>query len=802
MSAAFDLESDKERDIRARDSWLSEYEQYGELGEYVRMAEEKLLDFAYDEYSTSRSQMEPLLSKWAHYTNRFLGEWQDADDDTPFADMNHPKIARMIDIHVARVLQTIIPDRSRLDFFAFGSETDYEGQPPDPLTEKYGAAAANAIRNDLITGRFVEEIKKALWEFFALGNCVMMPTWDLSIQYRYRRVPNPALEEPDVFFTPDGLAYKFELVDGVQTPTLVEKEITVREPYREFDAPRLRTVNIRNVFPSELDKDNLEDCTAVCIYDTVRLADLLENEIKTGGYLYANLDRVQFADEEVDVPEVADRDIFYRDTESWTNVQSARKLDRITRIGRFRIEELFNDIAVPEEARTGVIDILAEKYGWDKTKVKGWNTWVIEMLSCGSVVGRWQPSPYMVDKKNIVHAGLFRVPNRTWAKGIYDRCVNTEIVGNAMERYRMELTLRMVRPQVFIDRTAVDNDWRQVHGDNYDFTPNGIVWLKQGKRANEAVQYPNIPTAPLQYADIAQSQQALDMSEMGHLPPVKMGSASGGATASEVQSMGSSADIILQEICLDVQDMLLNPALSWMLLLHHQYTQEPRMGYEIDPAGKAIMNMVPPEVWTHQYKVNLLGFQQVGNLAIRTMNFNEYAKFLQGAGRANMDTLAVAYGKLLGIQNAGEMIAPQQEPPPPLQDKTTANFTVRQELNPPSVNAKLMEKIGVEITPDDLVSMGDIYEAQKRAATYESTKENNMAQSEAERRLAALNSAGGEGGSPAGVPEAQPSNYMPGSHHQMNEQEQRQRGVHDDVGAVNRMGQKLRNPANGRRANG
>src|SRR5690606_15781131 len=514
------LETDKERDIRVRDEFLREYEQYGDLGDYVRMVEEHVLSLCVDEYSTSRAQCESLQAKWAHYVERFMGEWNDADDDTPFADMNHPKIARMVDIHVARVLQTVIPDRSRLDFFAFGPEADYEGQPPDPLTEKYGEAAANAIRNDLINGRFVSEIKKALWDLFVLGNCVLMPTWDLSIQYRYRRVPNPAIEEGlakgEVFFTPDGLPYRLDLVDGGYTPTLIDPEIAVREPYREFDAPRLRHINVRNVFPSELDRDNLEDCTAVSIYDTVRLSDLLDNEIKSGGYVYANLDRALFSMEQTDVPEVATQDYGFDSWETISSVSSARKMDRITRIGRLRLSETLNDLNVPEWAREGVLDILAKKYNWDKTKMSGWQTWIVEMLNQGCVLARWQPSPYGVDQKNVVHCGLFRVPNRTWAKGIYDRCVNAEIIGNAMERYRMELTLRMVRPTMFVDRSAIDNNWRQLHGDNYSFSPNGIVWLKPGKRANEAIQFPSIPTAPLQYADLAQSQQQLDMSELGH----------------------------------------------------------------------------------------------------------------------------------------------------------------------------------------------------------------------------------------------------------------------------------------------
>src|SRR5690606_23063709 len=172
---------------------------------------------AYDEYSQSRAGMEGRLQQWAHYVDRYRGQWKDADDDTPFADMNPPRIARMIDIHTARTLQTIIPDRSRLDFFAFGPETSYEGEPVDPLTEKYGLAAANAIRNDLINGRFIENLKKALWDLFSLGNCVMMPTWELSIQYRYAKQPNPEYD-PAQPFTVDN-------VDGQFMFTPVQPEI-------------------------------------------------------------------------------------------------------------------------------------------------------------------------------------------------------------------------------------------------------------------------------------------------------------------------------------------------------------------------------------------------------------------------------------------------------------------------------------------------------------------------------------------------------------------------------------------------
>lgn len=788
------LETDKERDLRARDEFLQEYDGYGELGQYVRMLEEHVLNVCFDEYSTSRAQMEPLLKRWEQYTKRFRGEWEDGADDAPFGAINYPRIARMVDVHIARVLQTVIPDRMRMDFFAFEPEASYEGDMPSPDDEAYARAATNGVRNDMINANYAREVKDALWSGFVKGNAVMLGSWDLDIQYRYRRVPNPEFDPENPF--------RVDMVDGKPVVTPIQPEITVREPYREFDAPRIRNLNVSNVFPSELDKDNIEDCTAVSIYDTVRLADLLDNEISTGGYVYANLNRVMFAAEETDVPEIATASGGRDDWQTISTVKSSAKLDRVTRMGRFRIQEAMNDLAIPEEFREGVIEIVAEKYGWDKTKITGWNTWIVEMVSRGSVLVRWQPSPYVVDRKPIIHFGLFRTPNRTWAQGIYDRCAGAETFANAMERYRMELTLRMVRPMMFVDKSAIDNGWRQMHGDNYSFTPNGIVWLKPGKRASEALQFPNIPSAPLQYADVAQSQQALDMSEMGHLPPVKMGTASGGATASEVQSMGSSADIILQEFCLDAQDRLLSPGIGLMLLLHHQHTTEARVGYEMDPEGKVILSQVPPEVWTKQYRVNLLGFQQVGNLAVRTMNFNEYAKFLQGAGRANIDQLAVTYGKLLGIPNAGSMIAPAPEPPPPLQEKINVSYVLRPEIEPPGVRAKMYAQMGVELDEQDVAQMGGISQAQEMAAVYESSLERKGVRDEMDRSLTALGASAGEGGAPAGAAEAQPSNYMPGSHHKMGEQEQRQRGLLDDKGATASVSQRLRNPMNGRRANG
>lgn len=782
--------TDRQRDDQAREVYGQDYEKYGEVGHDLLRLEEKVLDMAWNEYVLSKGQMAPTHRKWDEYNLRYRSKWKEAEDTTPFSEINPPKIARMIDIHVARTTQGVIPDRSRLDFFQFVPETDYEGEPPDPNAVEYAQAAMNGVRNDMIKCGYVRTTKDSIKDYFMLGNAVQLATWDLKIQYRHKRVPNPKYDPMNPFVE--------EIVDGEVVKTAVSPEIVIREAYREFDAPEIRYINPRNVFPTEMDRASLEDCTAVMIYDTVRMADLLDEEIKTGGKLYANLSRLQFSDQRYDVSEVADQSWSARDENGYMALESTRKFDRVTRIGRFRLQELMSDIGVDDEAhQQKLIEAAADKFDWDLTKIEGWDTWFIEIVDEGLAMVRWQPSPFLEDRKNIIHAQLFKTANSTWAEGIYDRCWPEEAAGNAFKRYYLELILRSARPFAWIDRSAVDEKWRMENGDNYGYSPNGIGWLKQGRSANEAVQFQVPPQGPIQYADVAVSTLALDMSEAGHLPPVKMGSATGGATASEINNMGSSSDIILQEFLLDLEDTLLKPGISWILKLHHQFTRETRTGYQVDPRGDAVLSTVEPDVWLCQYRVNLMGFQTVGNLAVRLMNFKEGLTWAQSTGRLNVDVAMIEYFKMLGMKNAAAMISPPQPPPPPFLEKLSLSIPLTPEMIGPDATTEILSQAGLNVTPSMAAQMGSIAKSNELAQVYEASKERDEADMASG---GILSSNAPDGGSPAGVPEAQPSNYADGSHHAPGEVENRQRGLKDEKGAMATMTQKLRSPANSRRA--
>lgn len=803
------LETDREHDERVSNARHEDYEKYGEDAYAVRQIEEAVLDLCWQDYSTGKSGKAERDHKWDTYMLRYRGKFQDASDDSPFAGLNPPKIARIIDIHVARTLQVLIPDRSRMDFFQFVPEDEYTGQAPDPLTVQYGEAAANAIRNDLICGHFVRDLKRALYDYFMFGNMVMLPVWEQSIQYKFTKQPNPEYQqwvmENSAMVAMAAArnepipATRMNDVDGEITFTPINPYITVREAYREFDAPKVRYINVRNVFPSELDKNDMGECSSVSIYDTVRLSDLMDDEIESGGKLYANLNMLRYSDERTDVPEVDG--VNFRFDESTSYVESSRKMNRLTRMGRFRLEEIFGQCGIEDQKQKDrLVKIFSDKFDWDLTKLKGWDTWFMEHVDDGRVLIRWQPSPYAVDRKPIIHQGLFKTNNHTFAEGIFDRCEPEEITSNAMQRYQMEATLKHVRPPVMIIPDMLEAKTRMLMGDNYEYKPNMTLRGKKGAKIQDVFQVMQYPSAPLQYAEIAASMQALNMSEAAHLPPVKMGSASGGATASEVNGMSSSADIMLQEFALDIEDNLLQEALAWVLMLHHQLTEEPRVGYQVDPAGKVVMEQVGPEVWTKMYRVNLIGFQQVGNRAVRAMNLKEYYTWLQASGRINWDTAAVDYGKALDLKNAAAYIAPPPPPPPAFEDKMSASYPIRFELLPPSLQAKMLAKIGIECDDADLAGLGAIKQTFDDAAVYEATMEREK-----------MNGGGqggpgmtppvANGGSPGGVPESNPSNYASGTHHAPGEQENRQRGVHDEKGATAAMSQKLRNPAAGRRAN-
>lgn len=745
----------------------------------VEQMEEAVRSYVYNCYIESKSAMTNISRRWARYHGRYRGEKTLRGNESPFDMIDPPKLARIVDVHRARTKQVVVPDEQRYDFFRLIPEVELVGEDADPNMERYAQLAEIAISNDLKDSGFITDFNRSLWDYYVLGNMVMMPCYEFMLKNKFERRDNP---EYDPTLPPEE-NYAEEVVNGALVRTPIDRWIYERVTYRETDTPKMRYINPRNVFPTEIDRNNLEECTGVCIYDTCRLTELQEDEILSGGYLYANLDRVKFSDEREDIREVADP---YFDREDFSRVstnsgEATKKLDRITYIGRFVAAEIFDGI----EYTGDQLIKFANKFGWEMNKINGWETFIIELVNDGSVMVRMQPSPYFVDKKNIIHCGCFAVPNRTWADGVYDRCIDEETARNSFKRLQLESALKSVCPPVGMVREYFDPKWWQLQEGQLKFRRNMIVPLKQGARISDAIQPLNFNPTVIQIADQTITQFDLDMSEGSHLPPVKMGSATGGATATEIQGMSGNADIMLEEFCKNIESNFLNKVVHWVLMLHHQFSESTRVVSAFNERGEMEFTQIPPEIWTKMYKINMVAFRNYGNRSVMAMNLNEYSKWLQSSGTANIKALATDYGKLLGLPDAAKYYQEPQPPPPTMAENMNASISIKFAELGPDAQLEALKLAGFEVTDIMASQQGAIDAANKLAAQYESSLEGEQ--------LAEMNQST-NGGQPLGSEEQTVAGTR--------SLEQRQRGLHDEMGVQKSIAQRTRNPLNGRRAQG
>lgn len=745
-------------------------------------AENKIRSFVYDDvYVRSKGAMADRRTRWERFIKRYRGERASESEPGPFDRVCPPKLAPRIDLKIAKLLQTVIPDRERMDFFELVPESTPEGQPPNQQDMLAADYATRAIRNDFIDGDLAGELPRVVWDAHVIGNGIMIATMELDVCFRYIKAPNPE-------YNP-AMPYKISIVDGEPVPEPVSPTITKRIPYRQFDAPKMRYLNPRNVFPTELDRNNLTECTGICIYDTVKLCDLQDDAISDGGYLYANLDKVKYGDESETVPEITGA---LAESASWAALAgrgaASKCLDRVTYWGRFRLEEVLE--GMDEGDTDTAIAALAEKFDMDPEKLKNWNTWVIEVVNNGSTVIRIQPSPYFKDAVPIIHFQTYPVPGHTWADGEYDRGIEEELKRNAIGQYQLEGLCKAVRPPVMAIAQMFDETWWQENDGKLVYKPNMLIKGRIGSNINEAIQVMKFDPTPITMADAAISKMDKDIDDSVGLVPSQIGN----GTAQQLQDTTQHSDILQEERALRFESTFFGPMIGLMLDLHHQFTDEPKAINYRNDANEQVFMTVPPEVWLGMYNANLLGWRQTGNIAVRAMNMKEFATVAFAQGVGNAQTILPDWAKLLGLKNPEKYL--QAPPPPPPEIKMTANVNIPYETLPPTVGEKVMAAAGVQWDAQDLAAAGAIKNQADLAAQMESGQESAQAAQSRDQS---------NGGAPIGAREATVGNQGQGlaepSHHAPGEVENRQRGLHDAEGLNRAAAQTVRNPMNGRRAN-
>lgn len=683
---------------------LTEEEEADDLTLEMEEVENAILGYCFNTYSDSRASVEARHRQWRSYWRRYRGKHVEHNDDSPMAGLNPAKLARIVDAARARIYQLCLPDPDRCDIFELIPRPANADELPAPEMRRYAGFAQCAVSTDLVEGEFPREFRRMLLDLFVTGNMVAKVCWTMKRGWKVVREENP---EYDPQLPPEANVRVDE--SGNVRPVSPFKVRT--EPYFEYDAPRVEHIYSGNIYPAELDRDSLDECSAVCVYDTVRRDELMDEDIAGGGYLYANLDKL---DTEFDDPNASETDwreeSHIEDGESVSNfAPPSARLRRITYMGRLVLSEIMS-----KEVRPEVIQALQEKWGIDPDKgfLSGWKNWVVEIINDGVMV-RCQPVPYLNDEIPLIHFGLYPKPKVTLAEGFYDRGVAEEIIYNAMQRFRLEMTMKIVRPLWGVTREFLAQDQQQVQEGRIVYRPNGIVYLTAGKSINEAIQPLRVDPQALTASDSMMERQDKTMAELTHSPNIRSGSSSTAPTATQDVLAGQSADAIAECQASYIESEFLRKIVGSVLKLHHQYSMENKLACTVDPEGQEVFLSVPPEVWANGYYVRMVAYRRVGNAAARLLAMKEFASLAFEQGWGNPPEILGEMARLQNFRQWEKMLKPPEPPAFPMDFKGSSSYIPKADLLPPSLNAKIVAKMfGVDVTPEEVMEMIAIKQAE------------------------------------------------------------------------------------------
>ena len=733
--------------------------------------EDKIVQFCNQEYEDAKGSMAEYLARWDKYWAMYFNEVVSEHDNSPYRHVNIPLLSRNIKLLHAHLSKMTIPDRQKMDFFR--AVPKRVGPHLEAMAELslHARQSEYAVQQNLVDSDFASTFERGTLDLLVTGNEYALMVWEQEVKVENRLVPNPQYDHinpaNNIIYGPDGIK------------GMVEPFIWQCEEYRSYDAPKARYIDARNVFPSEMDRNNAADCYGVSVYDTTTISDLEDNAISEGGYLYANLDKLSASDEQRGVPEIDETSGSYSARRSRASTQNTvganvPKLKRITRFGRLDPSHVFPGQTVNPDAWA----IFCEKFNIDMERARYCKTWVVEIIN-GKTGVRIQPLPYKRDQIPIVHHRLLWRPNQTLGEGCYKLDEYEERIYNFFNRKGLELTQKVVNPPIAINEAAFDPKWFEQHGNKFVYKENMLVKMRNTNNVRDGFNPMTFDSSPLQAIQNQMARSNSSINALSHLPPVKQGVSGDTNSATEAGLVSASADLYLDEVAEGIEEGFLKPCVLWNYWLEQQYRIEPQVVTRLDNAGRELEpQVIPPDVWLNNYAINIVGRRTVGNKAVQQMAFKEFITAWMPEGVVNKKEAYLRHAQLLDLVDAEALYEePQPQGPPPPRVSLNARVDLN-ELPPHYQDAVLRENFPA-LDDGDGAPFGPLWPAQHQhefpgSVTVPSASGNG---------LTSFN-------------QSQDPNR---SHHAPGEVERRQRGLKDAEGVTRTLAQQTRNPANGRR---
>lgn len=662
------------------------------------------------------AQMQPFFMDWDAWRQMWEGTYVPDGAEGPFSELYLAKIASKIDRLTASILSSAIPDRSSLDYFD-GMAEPVTGQiDPDPNLANYAVMQAAAIRHFQKASGLPEIACMNLTDCGVTGNCFQMKCWEEEVRMRLLPIPNPIYAMDDTKLAKMGMMRVGQAVvrfdpaakDWRVVPAFKTNPQAIREP----GLPKTVYLDPRNVGPTELDRNGLESCSGVWIYDDAHAPDLAADCVMPdgmGGLIgnYANITRKLLDEASTNIPSIRGRNRGWMRNDGDTShileipPQAVKRLARNTYYGWVDVDEVCKEGDV-DRGSPGYLAWLA-KYNADPDRVECQQCFVSEYVGNSSYdVGdlvRFQPLPYNCDKKPAIHHRFIPVPGRTLGMGLYSRGELPERISNSFTRSALNNGQLLSNPPVAVYEELVDPA-QVVELGGITELPPGILLKALSPQQGPPIVPIKMPSDGLEFSQKMADAMSIVLDEMVGVSAAVSGTVSGSATAREVSIASAATDSLIGQAAIRFSGFLIH-GVDYDAELCRQYMDSPRTFMLPGETGQYTPVMIPLEAWQTKMFWTASGPGSVAGRQNQLQYLNDFAKAAKDENRLNFEEYADRFGRAMQIPNPRAMIAPPpQEEPVPRRD--TISIVVPVDKVPASIGAKCLAAGQIDLTPQEV----------------------------------------------------------------------------------------------------
>lgn len=408
-----------------------------DLGE-IETALMQVLDF---NTANACSLAEPFCRRWWLYQVMSQARPPYDDPNDPLIKLGYyvPKLAKICESLLAIIMNTLIPDPSKYDFFQLTAQELWVGL--DNLSEALTEQLQQKFRimRPEVNGGFLGMFNLLMRDMVHTGNMVSMVTHEMLGDFTQAMTPDEIMMGPTV--------QKIDLFSA--KPWRTDVDNSANTPWSFYDP---MTPDQAHMF----DFENAQE-----MFEREQPEDTPNRYLEWASASFYNFDLMN----------------------QWS-MQQIKQYKRWFYVGPFPYYLLRTQMGNNDESKidfqndfTYLMMTLAEKYQFDPAKARP-DTW-FEIHWVGHTIIRCRP--YGIDLPAgmgpVCHHKLYPVSGQFWGEGIYDREQWNERTWNDLQRALLHVVKFSAKGCYAANYDMIKASWLQLHGNQLRFQPNDVIEL-------------------------------------------------------------------------------------------------------------------------------------------------------------------------------------------------------------------------------------------------------------------------------------------------------------------------------------